>query len=124
MRESDLGWVFSEIETPSCLRVRREEREREFLKSSVNTQFQDDLSVDATKDPMMRICYKYDFQNWFFNINTTLYFYGLKHNGFLGTKQLQNYNSFSDLAVIKSKKPEVILKINIYNKMNENTRKW
>ena len=50
--------MFSEIGTPSGLGVRREEREREFLNSSVNTQFRDDLSVDAAEDPMMRICYK------------------------------------------------------------------
>ena len=52
--------MFSEIGTPSGLGVRREEREREreFLNSSVNTQFQDDLSVDAAEDSMMRICYK------------------------------------------------------------------
>ena len=58
MRESDLGWMFSEIGTPSGLGLRRDERERECLNSSVNTQFRDDLSVDATEDPMMRICYK------------------------------------------------------------------
>ena len=29
MRESDLGWVFSKIGTPSALGVRRKERERE-----------------------------------------------------------------------------------------------
>ena len=27
MRESDLGWVFSDIESPSALGVRRDERE-------------------------------------------------------------------------------------------------
>ena len=58
MKESDLGWTFSEIETPSGLGLRRDERERECLNSSVNTQFQEDLSVDATEDLMMRICYK------------------------------------------------------------------
>ena len=58
MRESDLGWLFSEIGTPSGLGLRRDEREREYLNSSVNTQFQDDLSVDAVEDPMMRNCYK------------------------------------------------------------------
>ena len=59
MRESDFGWVFSEIGTPSGLRVKRDEREREreCLNSSMNTQFQDNLSMDATEDPMMRICY-------------------------------------------------------------------
>ena len=46
------------------------------------------------------------------------------HNGFLGTKQLQSFNSFNGHAVIKSKKKEVILKTNIYNKMNKNARKW
>ena len=50
--------MFSEIGTPTGLGVRREEREREFLNSSVNTQFRDDLSVDAAEDPMMRICYE------------------------------------------------------------------
>ena len=50
--------MFSEIGTPSSLRVRRDERERECLNSSVNTQFRDDLSVDATEDLMMRIYYK------------------------------------------------------------------
>ena len=60
MGESHLGGVFSEIGTPSGFGVRREEREREreFLNSSMNTQFRDDLSVDAAEDPMMRICYK------------------------------------------------------------------
>ena len=58
MRESDLGWMFSEIGTPSGLGLRRDEREREYLNSSVNTQLQEDLSVDATEDLMMRICYK------------------------------------------------------------------
>ena len=60
MGESHLGWVFSEIGTPSGLGVRREEREREreFWNSSVNTQFWDDLSVDATEDPMIWICYE------------------------------------------------------------------
>ena len=58
--------MFSEIGTPSGLGLRRDEmreREREYLNSSVNTQFQEDLSVDATEDLMMRICYKEDFQN-------------------------------------------------------------
>ena len=58
MRESDLGWIFSEIGTPSSLGLRRDERQREWWNSSVNTQFRDDLSVEATEDPMMRICYK------------------------------------------------------------------
>ena len=58
MTESDLGWMFSEIWTPSGLGLRRDEREREYLNSSVNTQFRDDLIVDATEDPMMRIYYK------------------------------------------------------------------
>ena len=57
MRKTDLGWVFSGIGSPSALGVRRDERER-VLNSSVKNQFQDDLSIDATKDPMMRICYK------------------------------------------------------------------
>ena len=35
---------------------------------------------------------------------------------------MKNFNSFSGLAVIKSKKKQVILKINIYNKMNENNK--
>ena len=52
--------MFSEIGTPSGLGLRRDERERErdCLNSSMNTQFRDDLSMDATEDPMMRICYK------------------------------------------------------------------
>ena len=50
--------MFSEIGTPNGLGLRRDERERECLNSSVNTQFQDDLSVDATEDLMMRIYYK------------------------------------------------------------------
>ena len=50
--------MFSEIETLSGLGLRRDDREIECLNSSVNTQFQEDLSVDATKDLMMRICYK------------------------------------------------------------------
>ena len=52
--------MFSEIGTPSGLGLRRDERERETecLNSSANTQFQEDLSVDATEDLMMRICYK------------------------------------------------------------------
>ena len=58
MRESDLGWMFSEIGTPSGLGLTRDKRERECLNSSVNTQFQEDLSVDVTEDLMMRICYK------------------------------------------------------------------
>ena len=50
--------MFREIGTASGLGLRRDEREREYLNSSVNTQFRDDLSVDAIEDPMMRICYK------------------------------------------------------------------
>ena len=50
--------MFSEIGTPSGLGLRRDERERECLNSSVNTQFWDDLSVDAIEDPMMIIYYK------------------------------------------------------------------
>ena len=52
--------MFSEIGTPSGLGLRRDEREREreCFNSSVNTQFQEDLSVDATEDPIMRIYYK------------------------------------------------------------------
>ena len=50
--------MFSEIGTPSGLGLRRDERERECLNSCVNTQFLKDLSVDATEDLMMRICYK------------------------------------------------------------------
>ena len=49
--------MFREIGTPSGLGMRRDERERECLNSSVNIQFRDDLSVDATEDLMMRICY-------------------------------------------------------------------
>ena len=40
------------------------------------------------------------------------------------TKQLQNFNSFRGLTVIKSKEKQVILKTNIYNKMNEYAWKW
>ena len=50
--------MFSEIGTPSGLVLKRDERESECLNTSVNTQFQEDLSVDATEDLMMRICYK------------------------------------------------------------------
>ena len=50
--------MFSEKGTPSGLGLRRDERERDCLNSSMNTQFQDDLSVDATEDPIMRIYYK------------------------------------------------------------------
>ena len=50
--------MFSEIGTPNGLGLRRDERERECLNSSVNNQFRDDLSVDAIEDPMIRICYK------------------------------------------------------------------
>ena len=58
MRESNLGCVFSEIGTPCALGVRRDGRDRECWISGLNTQFWDDLSVDVTEDPMMRICYK------------------------------------------------------------------
>ena len=58
MRESDLGWMFCEIGTPSGLGLRREERERECMNSSANTQYQEDLNVDATEYLMMRIYYK------------------------------------------------------------------
>ena len=58
MRETNLGWVFSGIGSPSALGVRRDERERECQNSSVNTQFWNDLSVKAIKDTMMRTCYK------------------------------------------------------------------
>ena len=67
--------------------------------------------MDATEDPMMRICYKYVFQKWFFNLKALLLFYGLKRNGFLGTKQLQSFDSFRWLFVIKSKKKQVTIKI-------------
>ena len=50
--------MFSEIGTPSGLGFWRDDRERECLNSSVNTQFQEDFSVDATEDLMIRICYK------------------------------------------------------------------
>ena len=36
---------------------------------------------------------------------------------------MQSFDSFRGLCVIKSKKKQLILKINIYNKMNENARK-
>ena len=35
---------------------------------------------------------------------------------------MQSFNSFSGLSVIKIKKKQVILKIKIYNKMNENDK--
>ena len=57
MRETDLGLVFSGIGSPSALVVRRDERESMF-NSIVKNQFRDDLSVEATEDPMMRFCYK------------------------------------------------------------------
>ena len=57
MRETDLGWVFSGIGSPSALVVRRDVRESMF-NSIVKNQFRDDLSVEATEDPMMRFCYK------------------------------------------------------------------
>ena len=50
--------MFSDIGTPSGLVLRRDERERECLNGSMNTQFRDDLSMDVTEDLMMRICYK------------------------------------------------------------------
>ena len=54
-----LGWIFSEIGTPSGLGLRRDERERESAWTVVWTHnFQEDLSVDATEDLMMRIYYK------------------------------------------------------------------
>ena len=58
MRESDLRSVFIKIGTPSALGVRRDERERECCYSSVSTQFQDNLSVDAIDGLMMRIYYQ------------------------------------------------------------------
>ena len=57
MRETDLGWVFSGIVSPSALVVRRDKRESMF-NSIVKNQFRDDLSVEATEDPMMRFCYE------------------------------------------------------------------
>ena len=57
MRETDLGWVFSGIRSPSALGVMREKRES-VLNNVVNKQFRDDLSVEATEDPMMRFYYK------------------------------------------------------------------
>ena len=53
MRDTNLGWVFSWIGSPSALGVRRDERER-VLNSIVNNQFRDDLTVEATEDPIMR----------------------------------------------------------------------
>ena len=35
---------------------------------------------------------------------------------------MQSFNSFSGLYVIKSKKKQVILKTNIYNKMHESDK--
>ena len=57
MRESDLGWMFSEIGTPSGLGLRRDKRER-VLEQLCEHTILEVLSVDATKDLMMRICYK------------------------------------------------------------------
>ena len=57
MRETDLGSVLGAIGSPRALGVRRDERER-VLNSLVNNQFRDDLSVEATKDPLMRFYYK------------------------------------------------------------------
>ena len=67
MRDTNLGWVFSWIGSPSALGVRRDERER-VLNSIVNTQFRDDLSVEATEDPITRFYYKQVFQSWFLNL--------------------------------------------------------
>ena len=50
--------MFSEIGTTSGLGLRRDERGRECMNSSVNTKYQEDLSVHATEDLMMRIYYK------------------------------------------------------------------
>ena len=48
-----------EIGTPSGLGLMKDKRGREStLNNCVNTQFRDDLSVDVTEDPMMRIYYK------------------------------------------------------------------
>ena len=57
MRETDLGSLFSAIGSPRALAVRRDERES-VLNSVVNNQFRDDLSVEATNDPLMRFYYK------------------------------------------------------------------
>ena len=62
MRETDLGSLFSAIGSPRALAVRRDERER-VLNSIVNNQFHDDLSVEATEDPIMRFYYKQVFQS-------------------------------------------------------------
>ena len=62
MRETYLGSVFSAIGSPSALGVRRDERER-VLNSIVNNQFRDDLSVEATEDPITRFYYKQVFQS-------------------------------------------------------------
>ena len=50
--------MFCEIGTPSALGVRRDERERECWNSNVNAKFRENLSVDTTDDPMMRIYYQ------------------------------------------------------------------
>ena len=49
--------MFSGIGSPSALGGKRDERER-VLKSIVNNQFHDDLSMEATEDPFMRFYYK------------------------------------------------------------------
>ena len=53
--------MFSGIGSPSALGVRRDERE--CWNCSVNTKFQDDLSMEAIDDPMMRIYFQLVSQN-------------------------------------------------------------
>ena len=57
MSDTNLGWVFSGIGSPSALGVRRDERET-VLNNIVNNQFRDDLSVEAIEDPIIRFYYK------------------------------------------------------------------
>ena len=59
MRESDLGWMFSEIGTPSGLGLRRDERERESAWTVVWTpNFGMTWVWKWQGDPLMRIYYK------------------------------------------------------------------
>ena len=54
--------MFTGIGSPSVLGVRRDEREC-VLNSTVNNQFRDDLSVEATDDPIIKFYYKQVFQS-------------------------------------------------------------
>ena len=54
--------MFSGIGSASALGVRTDERES-VLNNIVNNQFHNDLSVEATGDPIMRFYYKQVFQS-------------------------------------------------------------